>query len=92
MKEEILDVKVKRIGNLGWFVRVINLAKNNEVICESICDRQCDIGYATRDMLRTLDKLGYDSPMAHASRMRGKNFAVVGKIKFTWGSFKDRME
>lgn len=91
IQDEILEVKVTRGGQAGWFVQIKDI-RDSSVVCESLCERQCDIGYATRDMLRTLDKLGYPSPMAHASRFRSKNFAVVGKIKFVWGSFRDRIE
>lgn len=42
------------------------------------------ISSAYRDMFRTLDKLGYESKMAHASRMRGKNFASLTGYKYIW--------
>lgn len=42
------------------------------------------ISSAYRDMFRTLDKLGYTSPMAHASRMRGKNHESLTGYKYIW--------
>ena len=42
------------------------------------------ISSAYRDMFRTLDKLGYNSPMAHASRMRGKNHENLTGYKYIW--------
>lgn len=42
------------------------------------------VSCAYRDMFRTLDKLGFDSKMAHASRMRGKNHTSVTNYKYIW--------
>ena len=42
------------------------------------------ISSAYKDMFRTLDKLGFQSRMAHSSRMRGKNHQNVNHYRYIW--------
>lgn len=78
--QEILGTKVTRLGNGLYGCRVISL-KTGKPILELRVSKD-HISDAFYDMLRTLDKLGYFSPMAKASRHRGKG--KVTTAKYIW--------
>lgn len=82
---ETLTTKVTYLGNGLYGCRIIRLA-NNKPIVETRVPKS-EIGDAIHDMLRMLDKIGFDSPMAHASRHRGK--ASVVNAKFIWYTAND---
>jgi hypothetical protein len=77
---ESLTTKVTLLGNGLYGCRVINKVTNAPIV--ELRVPKSEIRNAMFDMLRTLDKLGYDSPMAYASRHRGK--ACVTKAKYIW--------
>ena len=60
--------KVTHLGN-GWYgCRVINPA--GEVHSESMVKGKAAIKDAMRELLRWVDKMGFDSDLASAARMR----------------------
>ncbi len=75
--EEIFETKVTRIKD-RWHTRLI-LIKTDRVVDETACDTRLNIGYCCHTMLRWACKLGWDSPMAKASRKRHRQPAP-GKI------------
>ncbi|WEM34409.1 hypothetical protein [Xanthomonas phage X1] len=77
---ETLETKVTRLGNGLYGCRIIRSADKKPIV--ELRVEKSQIRNAMFDMLRTLDKLGYDSPMAHASRHRGK--ACVTDSKYIW--------
>lgn len=77
---EIFDTKVTRLGNGLYGCRVINIDTQQPIV--ELRVTRTDISNAFFDMFRTLDKLGYPSPMAHASRHRGKG--VSPTAKYIW--------
>lgn len=88
--EEYLDTKVTKIGK-RWHVRLINV-KRNEVLDEHACEYQEDIGYCVHQMLGMHDRCGGLSPMAMASRDRGKHWKVPkGKI-WHWNDLERERE
>ena len=78
--KEPLSTRVTKINN-RWHCRLYRL---DEVHDEMACTDQRDIGYCMREMLRWYDKMSFEpfSDMAIASRNRGKNFKVHGKVFF----------
>ena len=56
--------------------------KDDAVYDEIACDTQSDIGVVCREMLRWVNKLGYDSKYASKSRERNNGFSgnLKGKI------------
>ena len=77
-QQETLSTKVTRLKPNLYGCRVY---ANGEWIVE-VRTTKDSISKAIKDMLRTLDKLGFDSNMAHASRMRPKNYG--NQFKFIW--------
>lgn len=75
----MLTTKVTYLGNC-YGCRIYN---NDTPIVEVRVKDKTEIQPAIKDMLRTLDKLGYDSNMAHASRVRNNNMPV-NKYRFIW--------
>jgi hypothetical protein len=78
--KEILKTRTTYIG--GWWHCQVLKIDDSSIVSESKVEYRCDVGYAFRDMFRMLDKTGWCSPMAHASRMRGKNHGLSGKYVF----------
>ena len=78
--KEIFSTKVTRLGNGTYGCR---LFKEGELVCEVRTKNRMEIQPAIKDMLRTFDKMGYASNMAHASRMRNNNMPVNSN-KFIW--------
>lgn len=76
--KEIFETKVTKIEN-RWHTRLI-LIETKEIVDEMACDTRRNIGYCIHTMLRWADKLGWGSPMAHASRARGGPPLAPGKI------------
>lgn len=77
---ETLETKVTNLGNGLYGCRVIRLETGKPIV--ELRVPKHEIGNAIYDMLRTLAKLGYQSPMADASRHRGK--ARITSAKFIW--------
>lgn len=77
---EPFSTKTTRLTGSLYGCRVFNKGK---LVVELRVPKKL-ISTAFRDMFRTLDKLGYDSPMAHASRMRGKNHESLKGYKYIW--------
>ena len=77
-QQEPLSTKVTRLKHNLYGCRV---CVNGEWIVEVRTPKD-SISSAIKDMLRTLDKLGFNSNMAHASRMRPKNYG--NQSKFIW--------
>lgn len=65
---EKLDTKVTYLKGKGWGIRVFEIG--GKILDETIVDCRTKIGPAIRSILRMLDKCGWDSKMAHNSRMR----------------------
>lgn len=76
MQVEYLDTKVTRIDN-RYHVRLL---RDGVKQSEMACRLKEDIGFCIRYMMRMHDKCGGNSPMADASRHRGKNMTPKGKI------------
>ena len=74
MNTEPLYTKVTYIGKGIYGCRVYSRKSNKPIVEIRVCKRL--IGSAFRCMLRTLDKLGWDSPMAHAARHRDKSYTT----------------
>ncbi|WAX21906.1 hypothetical protein [Stenotrophomonas phage RAS14] len=81
MNPDILYTKVTYLGKGLYGCRVYNRKTNLPLVELRVCKRL--IGSAFRDMLRTLDKLGWDSPMADASRHRDKSY-TQNPGKYIW--------
>jgi len=64
--KEILDIKVTKIEN-RFHARLMH---NDYIMDEMACKDKQDISHICSEMLRWADKLGYQSPMASASRKR----------------------
>lgn len=77
---EPFSTKTTNLGNGLFGCRVFN---NDKLVVELRVPKSL-ISCAYRDMFRTLDKLGFDSKMAHASRMRGKNHVSLTGYKYIW--------
>lgn len=75
---EIFKTKVTRLGNGMYGCRLL---KNDMPFVEVRVKRRSEIGSAIKDMLRTMDKLGYSSDMALASRVRRNNMPI-NKYRF----------
>lgn len=77
---ESITTKVTPLGRglIGCRVFV-----NDNLICEVRVKRKHEISSAIKDMLRTLDKLGYDSKMTKSSRYRNNNMPT-NTYKFIW--------
>jgi len=80
-KPEILYTKVTYLGKGLYGCRVYNRNTDKPIVELRVCKKL--IGSAFRDMLRTLDKLGWDSPMAHAARHRNKPY-THNPGKYIW--------
>lgn len=78
--KEPLYTKVTTIN--GVYHCRLMYVDTDEVLQEQACHDVYDIGYSIRDMLRWYCKMSFDpySPMAEASRHRGKNHRQHGKI------------
>lgn len=72
MSRDIIDTKVTKLGTGLYGCRVFR-TDTRSVICEMRV-RKDMISTAMKYMLRTLDKLGYDSRMCSSSRHRDKNW------------------
>jgi hypothetical protein len=88
MKKEIFDTKVTSLGKGLFGCRIIDINSGDWIIQSVV--KKSNIQLAIREMLRTLDKLGYDSPMANASRMRKSTISdrEIQSIKFTFSTKK----
>jgi hypothetical protein len=84
MRPEIFKTKVTRLRPGLYGCRVL-FAEDDTVFAELRVPKN-QIGDAFFDILRTADKLGYDSPMAHATRRRQKG-RVTG-TRYFWGAIK----
>jgi len=80
MDNEILKTKVTRLKPNLYGCRVINKQTNKPIVEMQV--KKNEISNAFYDMLRTLDKLGFMSRMAKASRHRGKGHTL--KVKYIW--------
>ena len=76
----ILKTKVTRLKPNLFGCRVLDVATGQPIVELRVTKDQ--IGHAFFDMLRTLDKLGYQSKMAWASRHRQKGHCV--NSKYIW--------
>ena len=74
---EIFETKVTKIKN-RWHARLIHA--DGSIIDEMACDTRENIGYICYVMLRWADKMGWNSPMAHAARHRKHMTQSNGKI------------
>ncbi|MNY44189.1 hypothetical protein D3C86_1791940 [compost metagenome] len=79
--KEILETKLTRLTKDGLYGCRVIRADTGKPIVELRVEKS-SIADAFYDMLRTLDKLGYDSPMANAARHRGKGVPV--NAKYIW--------
>jgi hypothetical protein len=82
MKTETLTTKVTQLGKGVYGCRVINTNTNLPIV-EARVKSKSEVSGAIKEMLRTLDKLGYNSPMASASRNRD-NGMNQNNSKFIW--------
>lgn len=80
MSTEILTAKVTNLGNGLYGCRIIDTTTNQWIV-EAQVPKQ-HISGAIKDMLRTLDKICYESPMAYASRHRDK--PSYTNFKYIW--------
>lgn len=80
--KETLTTKVTRLKAGLYGCRVLRI-EDMSIICEMRV-KKSQIGDAFYSIFRTLDKLGYMSPMASASRDRQKGRCLVG-VSFLWG-------
>jgi hypothetical protein len=80
-KPEPFYTKVTYLGKGLYGCRIYRKDTNVYIVEMRVCKKL--IGSAFRDMLRTLDKLGWVSPMAHASRHRDKPY-THNASKFIW--------
>lgn len=81
MTPEIFKTKVTRLRPGLYGCRVLFI-KDDSVFAELRVPKD-QIGNALFTILRTADKLGYDSPMAHATRRRQKG--RIANARFHWG-------
>lgn len=81
MKQEILETKVTRLTKDNLYGCRVILKATGKPIVELRVPKHL-IADAFYDMLRTLDKLGYNSPMADAARHRGKG--NLANAKYIW--------
>lgn len=79
-KQEIFKTKVTYLGNGLYGCRVIKLVDNKPIVEMRVPKGQ--IADAIHDMLRMLHKCGWQSPMAIASRHRGKSKVI--NVKLLW--------
>lgn len=79
--EEILETKVTRLTKDGIYGCRVIIKATGKPIVELRVPKHL-IADAFYDMLRTLDKLGYNSKMADSSRHRGKGNLV--HYKYIW--------
>jgi hypothetical protein len=77
--KEIFSTKVTYLGK----VYGVRLLKEGTPVLEVQVKDKMEIQPAIKEMLRTMDKLGYDSPMASASRLRD-NHMPINKNKIIW--------
>lgn len=77
---ETLETKTTYLGNGLYGCRVINSQTNRPIVELQVPKGLISDAYF--DMLRTLNKLGYDSDMADASRHRGKGKCI--NAKYIW--------
>lgn len=75
--EEGWDIKVTRLGDGRYGVRCTHKGKE---FSAAIAETRADIGDTIGDLLRWVDKLGFDSPMANASRTRRNKPSKLRKI------------
>ena len=73
------STKVTALGS-GYGIRVF---RHGKLVCSTKVTSRLQVGPAIRDLLRWIDKSGGQSPMASASRNRGKRTEALTKI--TWG-------
>lgn len=85
-KQERITTKITRLANNIYGCRIFY---DGELVLENRSVKT-GISSAIKDGLRTLDKLGYDSNMAHSSRHRDNHMAIH-KGKTLW-SEKDSTE
>lgn len=79
------DIKVTRIGK-WWHARLL---LNGKVYDEMACSNRRDIGAICREMLRWVDKMGWNSP--HADRARHRQYEknnMTSSILKPVGKFK----
>jgi hypothetical protein len=76
--DETLRLKVTQIRD-RWHVRLIEIG-TDKVLDEMACDDRRNIGFCCAAMLRWAAKLGNPSPMARASRRRGKRLGNPGRV------------
>jgi hypothetical protein len=79
MNSEIFSTKVTWLGKKYG----VRLFKEGKPVLEVRVKTRMGIQPAIKDMLRTMNKLGWDSKMAHASRHRDNNMCT-NKNKFIW--------
>ena len=75
-----LSVEVKRINN-RWHARV--LKNDSQILDEMACERREDIGWICREMLRWVDKNGFDADKFSESARKRKNedsCQTLGKV------------
>lgn len=84
---EIFTTKVTRLGNGLYGCRIIDLKTNNWIVEARVPKRH--IGGAIKTLLRSFDKMGYPSPMAHASRFRSST-QYYTNFKFIWNEKNDK--
>lgn len=63
------SIKVTYLKGVGWGIR---LFRNNVLVKNVVAKFQDQISPTIKDLLRWEDKLGFESDMASASRMRYK--------------------
>jgi hypothetical protein len=80
---ERFDTKTTRLGNNLYGCRIINTQTGTWIVEAQVKKQEIPAAFA--ELLRTLDKCGYDSPMASASRNRAKN-TPLQSIKFIWNN------
>jgi len=75
-KQENISTKVTALKSGLWGCRVFY---KNQLVCEQRVTSREHIGRAFKDMMRILDKLGYDSKLAHCCRFRKSSHFLQGK-------------
>lgn len=78
MNKEPLETKTTCINGIHH----CRLIKDGVVIDEMACKEKEDVSFCFRYMFRMYDKTYGDSPMADASRHRGKNHEPKGVIRY----------
>ena len=81
MSPEIFTTRVTYLGKNLYGCRVVFIADGSLFAELRVSKRE--IGNAIYDILRTADKMGYCSPMASATRKRGKGRTT--QSKYIWG-------